>query len=178
MAGRAAFVKHHVLATPSASASAEVRSDGLRAYLLTRYKSGSLSAKSVCDIAWYSRLAGAAGVDDLAYDPSTAGEHQAEFLRNLFLRIADCAFYRTRVPLWNQTEQIREFHDFPMSLPHERFAQEFEKNPADFCVSNFRNTELPPFFKEHVVTRAKGCLKTTPIGYFSDGVPHTKKDSG
>lgn len=66
----------------------------------------------------------------------------------------------------------RRFEDFPFSLPHERFAEEFAKNPAAFEV----HEQLPRTYREHPITVAHGP-QSKPLGLYSDGVPHTKRDS-
>eukprot|EP00959_Pyramimonas_sp_CCMP1952_P199442 4171591-Pyramimonas_sp.AAC.1 len=42
------------------------------------------------------------------------------------------------------------------------------------CV-NFDVDALPPTFADHAVVRRHD--RVAPVGYFSDGVPHTRKDS-
>lgn len=63
-----------------------------------------------------------------------------------------------------------------MDLPHESFARAVAKEPDSFSVRKFDPSMYPPRYREHAVVKAKGDL-AVPVGYFSDGVPHTKKDS-
>ena len=88
----------------------------------------------------------------------------------------DDAFYYAKIPMWCSTEEKRVHREFPMRLPHEAFAAEDEKKPKDFNVLSFSPEELSPMFVNHVVTRNHPGM-TVPLGYFSDDVPHTKKDS-
>eukprot|EP00969_Alexandrium_andersonii_P282409 12485172-Alexandrium_andersonii.AAC.1 len=37
-------------------------------------------------------------------------------------------------------------------------------------------TDLPPLYHRHTLVQSKGHF-ACPVGYFSDAVPHTKKDS-
>jgi hypothetical protein len=137
----------------------------------TCYPSGQMSAKTLCDIAWHADRAGASNVSDLAVNPSSV--HQAEHLRNVLNTTSPSDFYFADVPMWNHTTQHRELRKYPMSLPHERFAVECQ----NFDVCSYQRSDFPPRYWHHPVTLAKGHAKTVPIGYFSDGVPHTKKDS-
>jgi hypothetical protein len=174
MAGRAAALSQSLLPRGNgepASTRPCVDRDGLRKYLLSQYKEGHLSAKAVCDIAWHADRAGACDVRDLAANPSSA--HAAEHLRNALNVTSENDFYFADVPMWNHTTQVRELRKFPMSLPHERFCEECR----DFDVCSYQRNLFPPRYWSHPVTLTTGQAKTVPIGYFSDGVPHTKKDS-
>ena len=86
MAGRAAAVKFGMGGGPGPGIGggeipAEDDGKGLRRYLLDKFKRGEMTAKAVCDVAWFSHGAGASGVADLAYKPS--GSHQAEHLMSI-----------------------------------------------------------------------------------------------
>ncbi len=77
--------------------------------------------------------------------------------------------------MWCHDTQSRYLCAFPIYLPHEIFAAEWERNPASFDINNYSIEELPQRFWDHpLVTDHE---KVTPLGYFSDGVPFTKSDS-
>eukprot|EP00969_Alexandrium_andersonii_P030861 1347414-Alexandrium_andersonii.AAC.1 len=80
---------------------------GLRSYLLSEYKRGALSAKAVCTLAWHATAAGAANVEDLAYDPAAVGEHQASHLRAAIGARAASSFYMGSVPVWDSVSEQR-----------------------------------------------------------------------
>ena len=150
---------------------------GLRAHLLSEYKKGALSAKAVCTIAWHATSAGAANVSDLAYDPASPGQHQAEHLRAAIGARAASTFYMGSVPMWDHVAEQRIYIDFPINAPHEQFASAYEASPKDFRVGDMADRSvLPALYGQHMVVQAQGDL-ACPIGYFSDAVPHTKKDS-
>eukprot|EP00969_Alexandrium_andersonii_P151293 6689665-Alexandrium_andersonii.AAC.1 len=67
--------------------------------------------------------------------------------------------------------------DFPMNAPHEHFAALYDANPTAFDYDLDESAgNLPPTFWKHPVYQAKK-QQAYPVGYFSDAVPHTKKDS-
>ena len=132
-----------------------------------------MPASTLCTIAWHATRAGAVGVADLGVDPKLT--KQAEFLRvALQVRCAE-TFFVARVPLWDHTKEERCVVDFPMSLPHEDFSSCFKASPESFRTDLASDLVLPRTYFEHVVYKEIGW-KAVPIGYFSDGVPHTKKD--
>ena len=146
---------------------------GLRAYLLAQYKAGHLSAKAVCDLSWHSSKAGAQNVHDLALNPDD--HHQADHLRDcIHARSAD-SFFFADVPMWDKTKEERALVSFPMNLPHECFEWAVAASPQSHDVHRFSSADLPPQYWTHPVTLAG--KKPTPVGYYSDGVPHTKSDS-
>ena len=148
---------------------------GLRRYLISRYRAGNMYASTVCTLAWHARNAGAAGVADLACDPGST--HQAEHLRTALGDVEETSFYTAKIPMWDHVQEERHHVDFPFDLPYERFAAEYEKKPESFQVDLCPDpAEMPPVYFDHTVYKDKGS-KACPVGYFSDGVPHTKKDS-
>ena len=147
---------------------------GLRTYLLSQFQKGQLTAKDVCSISWHSMRAGAAGVGDLALDPSDT--HHARHLRHALGMKARELSYVISVPMWCAHTDARVYKDFPLMLPHESFAQNYERQPDEFDVTTVPSDDLPPHYAGHPVTIARGT-RSVPIGFYSDGVPHTKKDS-
>eukprot|EP00969_Alexandrium_andersonii_P333596 14743417-Alexandrium_andersonii.AAC.1 len=102
MAARAASL---ALASASAPGSAPPPSahlpppdggQGLRAYLLGQFKSGNMSAKMVCTVAWHSAAAGSTGVADIAQNPTSS--HQAEVLMRAIGARAAKTFFFTDIP--------------------------------------------------------------------------------
>ena len=81
--------------------------------------------------------------------------------------------------MWDKSESKRAMAEFPVRLIHESFAAEYAARPATLDVRALSQgdfEQLPPTYHNHPVTRAKGKY-SSPLGYFSDAIPHTKKDS-
>ena len=183
MAGRASAI-NQFLAAPSASSNDNEAqperfppNDGGRAFrdrLLRQYKSGAKTAEAVCSEAWDSKIAGAVGVEDLALDPKS--HHQADHLRNAIGARAASSFYRGKVPVWDHSTEERVVVDFPVNLAHEQFAHSYLLDPSSFDITTMPEAERPPTYMRHDVRKKNGD-KAWPMGYFSDYVPHTKRDS-
>ena len=186
MAARAAaaqfyLAQHGVGEAPAAARPGPRRRDpgaddgeGLRRHLLQRYKLGKMTAASLCTIAWHATRAGAKGVDDLASPPDST--NHAEFLRSAINARQAKTFYFAKVPLWDQEKEERCLFPFPMALPHEEFARLYPSSPGDYDVMAVEQWDLPLTYMEHQVYMDKGSL-AVPLGYFSDAVPHTNRDS-
>ena len=86
------------------------------------------------------------------------------------------SFYTVRLPMWDRSEERRCLVDSPMSLSHEVFSKAFARDRAAFDISLHDGSLLSPLFLNHVVYQEKG-QKACPVGYFSDAVPHTNRDS-
>ena len=148
--------------------------DGLRRYLLREFELGRLTSEAVCTLSWHASRAGAARVADLGLDPKS--HKQAEHLRKAMDVRSPESFYTAKIPLWNKVDEERMLHDFPMYLPHEAFGKSFARDPKAFDPAENDGLYIPPSFFSHEVYESKGA-KACPIGYFSDGVPHTNRDS-
>ena len=135
---------------------------------------GSMPSVSLCTLAWHSTRAGASGVEDLAMDPSQ--HHHAEHLRKALGARSLSSFYWGRVAIWDYQEEERKMIDFPINAPHDQFASAYLERPTDFQVAAHDDPQLSPLYFRHSVYQRVGHL-AAPIGYFSDGVPHSKKDS-
>ena len=144
---------------------------GLREYLLHEYKVGSLPAVAVATIAWWACRAGAHRVADLAYPPS--GRHQAEHIRCALGAKGIDSFYVLKLPMWNKVAEQRELMDFPMHLPHEAFAAAYTLDPTRFAMGAVDPEQLPPSYWKHPLVD----YNPVPLGFFSDAVPHSHKDS-
>ena len=147
---------------------------GLRKYLLNEFCKGRMTSEQVCTLGWHCTAAGAQGVADLALNPKY--QRQAEHLRRAMDVRARETFYVARIPMWDHTEERRTFIEFPLDLPHEAFSRLHAQDPERFVLQPRHRPDLPPSFFAHDVYIANGD-KTCPIGYFSDAVPHTKRDS-
>ena len=184
MSARAAALAHGFLGPRSGPGSAAPPLDvpvtgtddgqGLRDYVLKEFKYGRMTSEAVCTFAWHATRAGALGIADFALNPKS--HHQAEFLRSRMHARAKESFYLAKVPVWNQRDQQREVMEFPMNLPHEAFAKAFPKDPAAFDPEQHDGSRLPRLYYEHEVYKNKQG-KASPVGYFSDAVPHTHRDS-
>ena len=144
-------------------------------YLLKQYKAGKMPATGVAQLAWHATRAGAVGVADLAFDPQISHKH-AELLAKAIDTRAASTFYHAGVPLWSHAEERRFISTFPMNLPHEEFARQYASTPTEFHIAEQADPQVPPMYFEHPVYAQKGA-QACPVGYFSDAVPHTKRDS-
>jgi len=62
--------------------------EGLRTYVLQRYKHGNITAKDVCSICYFAEKAGATGVSDLALAPENR-HHTEHVLKAVGARAKD-----------------------------------------------------------------------------------------
>ena len=138
-----------------------------------------MPANTVCSIAWRATAAGAVGVEDLALNPQDVGDNFSAHLQNALDMRARQRFYWSPVPMWDKSGFKRVMAEFPVRLIHESFAAEYAARPATLDVRALSQgdfEQLPPTYHNHPVTRAKGKY-SSPLGYFSDAIPHTKNDS-
>ena len=145
---------------------------GLRAFLLHSYKIGKMDARELMSLAWFAVKAGAEGVSDLALDPCR--HDHAEVLRERLGTNSTRAFFTVPVSMYDKELDDRGRLPFPVNLPHEHFAWLYEQDPSDFLVES-ADGDLPDTYWNHPVQR-RAKSKAVPLGFFSDGVPHTKKD--
>jgi len=148
--------------------------EGLRAYMLRQWKRGKISSEAVCSMSWHATRAGATGVADLALNPKLT--KQAEHLRKALHVRAKDSFYLSRVPMWDKVDECRKMFDFPMYLPHDAFGKNIARDPKAFDPAMNDNAFLPPSYFDHPLYLTKGA-NACPVGYFSDAVPHTNRDS-
>ena len=151
---------------------------GLRSFLLDRYKRGKLPASTLSTLCWHATRAGAANVADLACSPSQSEQHAADHVRRAIAVRAKSTFYIAQVPMKSDEEPgvQRLLCEFPMNLPHADFARQYNKAPDQFKIALHGDIRVPPSYSRHPVALAKADM-ACPVGLFSDGVPHTKKDS-
>ena len=133
-----------------------------------------MPAVELSSLCFHVMRAGGAGVGDLALDPRQSN-HAAEHVRNV-LGGSDSRFYMFQLPVWNHETDSRHHISFPIRLPHEIFSDSWAENPASWDPINFDVRDLPPQFADHEVSREHPG-RTAPVGFFSDGVPHTKRDA-
>ena len=187
MAGKAAAAMHELQESglldfqvpqakrPRAAPTGNDGGAGLRRHLTDRYKHGKLTARSLSTIAWHACRAGATGIEDLALDPSSS--NAATHVRRALGARAKSTFYWFDLPLWDHKEEERMLFSFPICLPHEEFASLYKLSPSDFHVEECEDVfDLPPQYYTHEVYR-ENLHMACPLGYFSDAVPHTKRDS-
>ena len=146
----------------------------LRQWVLRQYKVAKMTAEQVCTLSWFATKAGATGLGDLQLDPSR--RDQAEHLRRVLEIRQQTSFYRAEVPMWNKEVEQMHHVSFPFALPHESFVKQFELTRSAFDPALHDGSRLSPLYRDHEVTRLKGP-KACPVGYFSDAVPHTNRDS-
>ena len=150
---------------------------GLRLFLLDRYKRGLMPASTLASLCWHATRAGASNVADLACKPDSVTA-AADHVRRAISARAKSTFYIAQVPMKSSGDEgeQRRLCEFPMNLPHDDFARQYKEAPDEFNIALHADTRVPPGYSRHPVVHAKGAL-ACPVGLFSDGVPHTKRDS-
>ena len=147
---------------------------GLREHMIKEWKYGRMTSEAVCTLSWHISRAGGSGVADLALNPKLT--KQAEHLRKALEVKSKDSFYLARIPLWDKADEDRKYFDFPMYLPHDAFGKNFNRSPESFDPALNDESFLPrSYFTHELYLSKKG--KACPIGYFSDAVPHTNRDS-
>ena len=173
--GLAALAPHAQGSTPGGGGRRREEADfgaGLRAYLLREYQLGRMDGVQLTTIAYHATRAGGQGVSDLALEPGN--RHAADHIRGVLGARVTTAFFVATVPMQCKTTESRKHMDFPLNLPHEEFAACFAESPEQFTVD--ADSDLPDRFYTHPVY-SRHLHKTCPLGFFSDGVPFTKRDT-
>ncbi|CAK0813746.1 unnamed protein product, partial [Prorocentrum cordatum] len=70
----------------------------------------------------------------------------------------------------------RVVRPFPINLPHEYFASAAAARPEHWNPDGYDAENIPEALYQHPVYTTHG-RKAVPLGYYSDGVPFTKKDT-
>ena len=161
---------------PEANPDKEVMGRRFRTWLLEKYKYKGMTADDVCTAAYLSSGAGAVGVADLGVDPLAKGGNAARKITRALGWNPD-RLYWSKIPMWDKKSHKRVFLDFPMHPVHESFSSHCQRAPDDFRFEALpEGQNLADVYYGHPVTLAHGD-KSFPIGFFSDALPHTKKDS-
>lgn len=148
---------------------------GLRRYVLGEWKTGVLTARQVCTIAYHSTNAGATGLEDLVMHPTST--HFAEHVTKAIGARAESTFYEVEIPMWDKVQEMRVMRPFHVNLPHDVMAREAELHPDEWDPTKHNEADFPSTLQTHPVRMTHGPAKTVPLGYDSDGVPYAKKDS-
>ena len=147
-----------------------------RDWLLDKYKYKGMTADELCTISYLSTGAGAVGVEDLCLDPQAKGDNAARTITRA-LGMREDRLYWKPIPMWDSKEQRRILCSFPIRPVHEAFSAAYHRSPEDFKVSELpEGQNLASVYYAHPVTVQVGD-KSFPVGFFSDALPHTKRDS-
>ena len=133
-----------------------------------------MNAKQVCVLSYWSTRGGTRGVADLALHPDST--HFAGHLKNILDINAAGKFYMADVPMWDAETETRVIRPLPINLPHEYFAASASSHPEQWNPALFDPADMPAALLKHPVYAAHGG-KAVPLGFHSDGVPFTKKDT-
>eukprot|EP00959_Pyramimonas_sp_CCMP1952_P097617 2040297-Pyramimonas_sp.AAC.1 len=79
--------------------------------------------------------------------------------------------------MWDKVQDVRVLRPFQINLPHDVLAREAELHPDEWDPTKHDHADFPSTLQMHPVFLDKGASKTVPLGYYSDGVPYSKKDS-
>ena len=152
-------------------------------YLIGLQTKGKISAKDVCALAFYAKLANLTGkATELALKPSSPTGH---FQRHLdkclgLLDYVDEHSYTLRLPGTDRHSESREVFDIPVVPPHEALADELGKatGAKEKLAEAIANREWGRAYMEHpVVQRAPTGQVVWPLALYVDGVPFQRRDS-
>ena len=162
-----------------AGVNAEEAGAALVDFLMNLMWYNSLSAKSVCVLAYWITRAGACGaISTLAYPPGRAsGKYQRHLDRLSGFKNADNT-YHVDVPQHvkcDESRAVRPICTYPME---EALSQEISKNPAlnTSMRTAIANNEMSPAYYEHPVVVANPGRLVHAYSIFVDGVPFTAHD--
>ena len=143
---------------------------------------GKLSAKDICLIAWYAKIAGLTGAAaDFAFRPNAPSGHYNRHVKSV-LKLDEYVngVYEVAVPGHDRYSMGRVTHQLPALNPHESLAMELEANPnmalelERSCVDK----EWSSAYFEHAVVRSAAPGQMVwPLALYIDGVPFIKRDS-
>lgn len=158
----------------------EVAGRELSDYLLSLKHKAVISAEVCCVIAYYAHAAGAAGLEDLAYPPSSQSGKFQEHLDNMLkFGDAEMEFYKVVVPSSSRHTAFRSYDPIYMLPPHEAVQRMLVEVPdmATRVQEAHRADMLPPYYDEHPVVRSAGPGEVIiPLALYVDGVGHTRTD--
>lgn len=148
-------------------------------HLVELRRSGRLSAKEVCTLAFLAENAGAKGVSALAVRPEAAsGDFQRRFDRATGFRTATGLCVDLEMPGYSSQKGTRVIHRIKAIPPHEALAAEVSQDPtapAEFRES-VRARSLPPSYFAHPLVVRNGPVML-PVALYMDGAPYQKRDS-
>ena len=146
--------------------------------LLDKYFESSLSAQSVCTLAYYASKAGVTGlVEELALKPGAGSGNFQRHLKKV-LGFSSDDFYKLRVPGTLKHELGRTSWYLPTQPLHEVLMQEVEETPDYFeqLTEAIENDLVPPgFFEQPLVATSQGPV--VPYALYMDGVAYSLTDT-
>ena len=157
----------------------EVAGEELAAALVGLYLAGKLTAKSLCNLAWWAKHAGAKGrVAELAMRPSSPTGHFQRHLDSV-LSFNDSEGHLLRIPIpgHSKFDASRTTSQVPVLPPHEALHREIEEDPSMtmLLASVLERRQLPEAYYQHTVVASPGA-PVFPLGIFIDGVKFQKHD--
>jgi hypothetical protein len=142
---------------------------------------GKLSARDVCLISWYAKLAGLTGAAaDFAFRPSApTGHYNRHFKAVLKLGMEVESSYTFAVPGHDRYSTDRMVHQVPAIVPHETLAAELVAEPhlLGRLQNSVRDVEWSDVYYNHPVVQAAAPGEAVwPLSVYIDGVPFAKRD--
>ena len=163
--------------------TAEEVSQQLADFLTELKLCGKLSAKDVCTIGYYAKLAGIGGATAaFAYNLNAAseGHYNRHFKAVLKLDEEVAGAYKLRVPGHDKHSTDRIQHVVPVLPAHESLSEELAETPGlsmrlrRACVDKEWSAA---YFQNPVVTSAPPNTDVWPLALYLDAVPITKRDA-
>ena len=153
---------------------------GFSEYLVTKWLRGLMTAKMVCEIAWWSVKAGSAGyIEKLAFDPRA--KETGYFSRHLKAVLGMNKVIESQmtlhIPGFCKHNLGRDLLPTAVVPPHEALYREVLEHPEILVelASRAENNQLPNSYYQHPVSQASS-FSALPIILYVDGVPTTKNE--
>ena len=157
--------------------------DGLRLELNLLYKwcDGLITTKDLTEQAYYITRAGGRGVEHLTCNPNTCGHNSSRKFRTSVQIPTDFTDTLTQVkdvPIWNSDTETIDYIDYPLRLPSDVLMLDYKLYPDTYEITGVDPGDWDvPSLTEHPVTKEHGIRETIPIGFYTDKVAYTKRDS-
>ena len=139
-----------------------------------------MSAKTVCEIAWYAPNARAQGrVTEFMYKPAASTGNHAQHLKlALFLDHETESLYTVRMPAQDKYDQNRTVMDLSIVPAHEALHREFQEQPElAFAIDAVAGSaEWTPTYYAHPVAAGYDCF-VAPLALYLDGFLYIKEDA-
>jgi hypothetical protein len=151
----------------------------LRYFVLEMLADSLIDNKHLCQLSWLITKAGGIGLEDLGLDPkSKSANHAAKVRTRLNLDLDRSVYVLHDVPQWDHERNARVLRDFCVRLPHELLEERYKIEPELYHTSAHDPDEWGvPSFLDHPLTRKYGAENVCNVGFYTDKVSYTKKDS-
>ena len=155
---------------------AESPGDQMFKYLIDQHRSGSLTAKQVCIIAFWAARGGMKELEPISLPPDTVGSGDFKRLLDKVLPNYCPESYVVEAPAFIRSLGRKDLYGFHCLLPHEGLVMELEGQDLQ---SLHEAWDAPPNYHTHPVVLASGDSPTpvVPLSIFLDGVAYAKRDS-